>query len=206
MPVLLYLRMTYYKRNLPHWHPRGRAIFITWRLAGTLPRVLLAKLRSSSEPASRKFALADRVLDCAVCGPCWLAQAEIAQAVQGCMLKGALELRYFEMKAYVVMPNHVHMLIEPGVPLERITRGIKGRSAHLANCILGRVRVPFWQDESFDHWVRKPAEGEKICRYIENNPVKAGLVQTPCEWPWSSAAPLSSTGIPACAISITPRD
>jgi alkanesulfonate monooxygenase SsuD/methylene tetrahydromethanopterin reductase-like flavin-dependent oxidoreductase (luciferase family) len=46
----------------------------------------------------------------------------------------------------------------------------------------------FWQDESFDHWVRDPAEWQKIRAYIERNPVSAGLVAKPEEWPWSSAS------------------
>jgi REP element-mobilizing transposase RayT len=90
--------------------------------------------------------------------------------------------------AYVIMPNHVHLLIEPHTSLERITRGIKGVSSRVANFILARPGLTFWQGESFDHWVRTPAEGEKICRYIENNPVKARLVRNANEWRWSSAA------------------
>jgi putative transposase len=197
--MLLYLRMTYYKRNLPHWHPPGRAIFITWRLAGTLPQVLLANMKSSNEPANRKFAIADRILDCADVGPRWLAHREVAEALRGTILKSACELRQYHLIAYVIMPNQVHILIEPLLPLERITRGIKGTSAHLANAILERRGSVFWQEESFDHWIRSAAEGEKICRYIENNPVKAGLVKTARDWCWSSATSvaqaLSPTGV-----------
>jgi len=171
-------------------HPPGRAIFLTWRLAGTLPQALLASLKNSTAPANRKFALADRVLDCAACGPRWLAHPEVAATVRRSILKGAYELQQYRLLAYVVMPNHVHVLIEPVVPLERITRGIKGTTAHLANRILSRKRAVFWQDESFDHWIRTPAEAEKIRRYIENNPAKAALVKAPSDWPWSSAASL----------------
>jgi REP element-mobilizing transposase RayT len=188
--------MTYYERNLPHWHPLGRAIFITWRLAGSLPRALLAELKSSEKPANRKFAVAESVLDAASCGPRWLAESEIAEVVRISILKGALELRAFELFAYVIMPNHVHLLLEPKVPVERITRGIKGASAHLANRIIRQGHGPFWQEESFDHWVRTAAEGEKICRYIENNPVKAGLAKTPSNWPWSSAGKVAQAFLP----------
>jgi REP element-mobilizing transposase RayT len=179
--------MTYYVRNLPHWLPAGRAIFITWRLAGTLPRSLLAKLKNSNEPANRKFASVDMVLDAASCGARWLARSDVAEAVQVCILKGAEELKLFDLFSYVIMPNHVHVLLEPKAPVERITRGIKGRSAYLVNRIMGPEHRRFWQDESFDHWVRTAAEGEKICRYVENNPVKAGLVKAPGDWRWSSA-------------------
>jgi hypothetical protein len=48
---------------------------------------------------------------------------------------------------------------------------------------------PIWQRESYDHWVRDRAELERIKRYIENNPVKAGLVARASDYAWSSAAP-----------------
>jgi hypothetical protein len=47
--------------------------------------------------------------------------------------------------------------------------------------------LPFWQDESYDHWVRGPEELAKIVRYIEENPVVAGLVSRGEDWRWSSA-------------------
>jgi putative transposase len=163
-------------------------VFITWRLAGTLPRVLLSDLKASSRPANRKFAIAEGVLDAGAVGPNWLSHSEIAFAVRASILKGAAELQHYELISYVIMPNHVHLLIEPLVPIERITRGVKGVSAHFANKLLRRIGKPFWQDESFDHWVRTGAEAEKIIRYIENNPVKAGLVRAPEDWLWSSAS------------------
>lgn len=56
--------------------------------------------------------------------------------------------------------------------------------------------TPFWQEESFDHLVRSEQEFARILRYIESNPVKAGAVTTPEEFPWSSATP---GGSPAAA-------
>jgi putative transposase len=85
------------------------------------------------------------------------------------------------------MPNHVHAVIEPRLPVARITGGLKGVSARRANAALGRVGQPFWQDESFDHWVRNEAEFQHICSYVEWNPVSAGLAKRPEDWPWSSA-------------------
>ena len=94
----------------------------------------------------------------------------------------------FTLRAYAVMANHVHVLLAQRAPLERITLQLKGASAHAANLILSRTGEPFWQKESFDHWVRNPAECQKIRAYIENNPVAAGLVARPEDWPWSSAS------------------
>jgi REP element-mobilizing transposase RayT len=182
--------VTYYERNLPHWHPDGKVIFITWRLRGSLPPEAVAKLANSKEPSGRQFVRADRLLDGGRFGPHWLKYPKVATAVKNTILKGSHKLRHYRLLAYAVMPNHVHLLIEPFVPIERITRGIKGVSARRANALLKRKKESFWQAESFDHWVRTSAEGEKICKYIENNPVKAGLVRSPQDWAWSSAARL----------------
>jgi REP element-mobilizing transposase RayT len=81
--------------------------------------------------------------------------------------------------------------------LPRITRSIKSYSAREANAILGRTGEPFWQIESYDHWVRNSDQFEKIVQYIEFNPVKAGLVAHPEEWRWSSA--WKGAGQEACA-------
>jgi putative DNA methylase len=85
------------------------------------------------------------------------------------------------------MPNHVHILLEPLAPLRKITLGIKGASAREANSALRRTDKAFWQDESFDHWVRNGAQFERIRGYIEQNPVKARLAAKAEDWPWSSA-------------------
>jgi putative DNA methylase len=64
---------------------------------------------------------------------------------------------------------------------------MKGQSARDANRKLGRAGMPFWQEESFDHWVRNEAQFERIRKYIEQNPVKAGLAGRAEDWRWSSA-------------------
>lgn len=98
------------------------------------------------------------------------------------------ELRLFELRAWVVMSNHVHVLLFPQASLRRINKAVRGFSARQANQTLGRVGQPFWQHESFDHWVRDRGELERIAGYIEANPVKAGLVECPAHWQWSSAS------------------
>jgi type I restriction enzyme R subunit/putative DNA methylase len=85
------------------------------------------------------------------------------------------------------MPNHVHLLILPSAPLAQITHWIKGRTARGANLLLDLTGEPFWQNESYDHWVRTAKECRRIAAHIEENPVSAGLVGAPEDWPWSSA-------------------
>lgn len=197
--------MTSYRRNLPHWHPEGKVIFLTWRLYGSLPKghprgtATLGcagkdtkkhtgkSACATGQDWGRRFRIVDAELDRASRGPLWLRDPEIAGYVEEAIIRGA-ELGHYNLHAYVVMPNHVHVLLEPCLPLARITRGLKGVSARDANATLGRVGKHFWQDESFDHWVRSESEFERIRSYIENNPVSAGLVAKPEDWRWSSAS------------------
>jgi len=176
----------FYRRNLPHWQPEGCAIFLTWRLYGSLPDGFAEHLRKWNSEPRKQFLSAERVLDAATSGPLWLKDAEIAACAERAIQRGA-ELGHYVLRGYVVMPNHVHALLEPLVPLHKLMGGIKGVSAHDANAKLGRTGKPFWQDESFDHWVRDPGQFIRTKTYIENNPVKARLCAKPEDWPWSSA-------------------
>jgi putative DNA methylase len=144
----------------------------------------------------------DAELDRGATGPLWLRDPEIAGYAEGAILRGE-ELGHYRLDSYVVIPNHVHVLLWPLMPMARITGGIKGVSARDSNAALGRVGKHFWEDESFDHWVRNEDELMRIRAYIERNPVSAGLVQRPEDWPWSSASKRSSaergsTATPGC--------
>jgi putative transposase len=72
--------------------------------------------------------------------------------------------------------NHVHLLVTPAVALCKLTKSLKGITAKRANAMLALTGSPFWQEESYDHLVREEGEFYKIRRYIEENPVRAGLV------------------------------
>ena len=92
----------------------------------------------------------------------------------------------YRLHAWVVMPNHVHIVITPESPFSELMRWLKRTTARRSNQLLGRRGVAFWQDESYDHWIRTTAEFEKIVAYMEWNPVAAGLVEQTEQWPWSS--------------------
>ena len=134
-----------------------------------------------------EFRRMDAELDKGATGPLWLRDPELARPVADAIFRGQ-ELNQYQLDTYVVMPNHVHLLLWPRLPMARVMGGIKGVTARNGNVLLGRTGMPFWADESFDHWVRDDVELRRIRIYIERNPVTAGLVQRPEDWPWSSAA------------------
>ncbi len=118
----------------------------------------------------------DRELDCAGLGRCCLNQAEVGRCVRQVIQSAESERDLCRLHGFVVMPNHVHVLLTPHRVLWEVTKWIKGASARRANQILNSTGTPFWQDESYDHWVRSQAEFARILNYIGRNPVLAGLV------------------------------
>jgi len=177
--------MGYYERHLPHWQPPDARMFVTWRLYGSLPKNIVASHKTLT--SGRAFLAYDRLLDRPVCGPTWLKDPRVARSVVGVLKFGQTNLQLYELHAFVVMSNHVCALIRPNAELPRIMRTIKSYSAREANRILQRAGQPFWQDESYDRWVRDETSLNRITRYIERNPVTAGLVEHLEEYPWSSA-------------------
>ena len=189
--------LVYYERNLPHRLPPGSDIFLTFRLAGSLPGNVLAHLQaqfSSGEPEApvsayarqrRYFGRFDELLDGAAHGPTWLREPLVADVV------GA-SLRHFHGKAYqlvcyCLMPNHVHLVVSlpddaPG--LTRTLQRINGYTALQANKLLGRTGQ-FWQRETYDHIVRSGEEMQRVIAYVINNPVKAGLAESWNQWPYT---------------------
>jgi putative DNA methylase len=116
----------------------------------------------------------------------------VASIVEDALLNRYAKL--YVLWAYVVMANHVHVSVQPKkdpsgqyLQLGDITQRLKGYTSREANKIIGQTGKAFWQIESFDHWARDDAEFYRIISYIENNPVKAGLVSKPEDWTWSSA-------------------
>ena len=176
--------MSFYTRKLPHWQPDGAALFLTWRLDGSLPRECCTA-HPEKDPG-RQFVENDRILDRATSGPTWLTDPKVALVVADALRFGEASLQIYELAAWVIMPNHVHLLVNPQAPIAKINQSIRGYTGHEANRILGRTG-PFWQHESYDHWARNGTEFGRIASYTERNPVTAGLVDTPEKWKWSSA-------------------
>jgi type I restriction enzyme R subunit len=202
------------RRRLPHWDVPGAAYFVTTCLEGSIPAQglleiaqLRADLRRRVKPAQfteaawqvhcwkQAFVHVESLLDARPARRD-LEDPVLAQIVVDGIMHFATE-RY-DLLAFVVMPSHIHWVFQPltswverlspgeRTPRERITYSLNRFTAGACNRVLKRMG-PFWQTESYDHWVRDPQEMERIMRYIEDNPIKAALVSRPEDWRFSSA-------------------
>jgi REP element-mobilizing transposase RayT len=129
----------------------------------------------------------DRMLDEARNGASYLRLPAVAEMVMEAIEYNSKTLGHYTLHAFVVMPNHVHLLATPRVSLPKLTKSLKGITAKRANELLATTGRPFWVEESYDHLVRNDREFEKIQPYVEENPVRAGLARTASEYRWSSA-------------------
>jgi REP-associated tyrosine transposase len=185
--------MTPYRRRLPHIYEINQPIFLTWRLYDSLPSNRTFPLAALN--SGQAFAAMDRLLDEARSGSFYLRQPAIADMIVEAIQYNADILGHYLLHVFVAMPNHVHLLATP-VALPQLTKSLKGITAKRANAMLGLTGNPFWQEESYDHLVRHDREFEKIRSYIEENPVRAGLVSEASEYRWSSAG-WATGGAPA---------
>lgn len=109
-----------------------------------------------------------------------------AELVEAKLFEYRDEGRYF-VHSYVVMPEHLHILLTPGktTTLERAIGLIKGGSSFEIGKAL-RMRFPVWHEGFTEHGIRDKEDFETHVRYIQSNPVKAGLVNDPRDYPYCS--------------------
>jgi putative DNA methylase len=176
---------------LPHFDGGELAQFITFRLHDSLPRDVLIRWKAelkfeiSAEAQSMMRRRVEAFLDQGY-GSCYLRNHDIGEMVQKALLFH--DRTKYRLAAWVVMPNHVHMLCTPsaGNSLAEITHSIKSFTSNEANKMLDRAGR-FWQKEYFDRFIRNPRQFARTIAYIENNPVKANLCNRPQDWQFSSA-------------------
>ena len=212
---------TNYKSNfLPHIQPIGACFFVTFRLHDSLPRNYLDQFRDEKnetihylnrhKPENYKeliaveekkfFKIFDESLDKVLNGVDYLKREDVAKTVVEQLKKYDGEC--YELLAYCIMPNHVHILIDTRLqlsklefedeitienytPLYKIMQRIKGASARFSNLSLRRTNHTFWQRDYFDYFIRNEKELQRVISYILENPVKAKLVKVWDEWPFS---------------------
>ena len=104
-------------------------------------------------------------------------------------LRNVKERHPFAMLGYVILPDHLHLLIKPAPPETHSTvmQSFKPNFTHAYKEI---TAIPdglkFWQKRFFDHVIRDEEDFERHLHYIHYNPVKHGLVARPEDWPHSS--------------------
>jgi putative transposase len=104
--------VSFYRRRLPHWHPEGAPIFLTWRLFGSLPQQRQTESASALTEGQRFLAL-DRQMDSARSGPTWLKHPQVAAGVVATLFLAEQQWGLYKLFAWVVMSNHVHVLLSP---------------------------------------------------------------------------------------------
>ena len=171
---------------LPHYDAPGATQIVTLRLADSLPASRrgewehLLRIEDDRERRRRLEGYLDRGF-----GECWLGQSNIAELTEGALR--FFDGQRYQLQAWVVMPNHVHLLVNVwDMPLGELVKSWKGFAARKANKLLGRSGE-FWEREYMDTVITDEEHWRTAVRYIENNPVKAKLVSDPKAWPWSSA-------------------
>ena len=176
---------------LPHFDGRALPQFITIHLTGSIPAKVIRSWRAefkSLKYEQERILLQRRIeryLDQGY-GQAFLKVPDVAKMIHDSLVKfDGVRYRLF---SWVVMPNHVHCLMTrfDENELSDIVHSIKSFTAHEANRILDRAGQ-FWIEEYFDRYIRNQEHFDKAVKYIENNPVKAGLCRVPEDWPYSSA-------------------
>jgi len=109
--------MRHYERRLPHWDTVDQPLFVTFRLRGSLPPQRVFPPDSVLD-SGQAFVAMDRLLDRATSGPLYLQRPEFADMVTAALHNGEHRLNRYELHAFVVMPNHVHLLVTPKMWLE----------------------------------------------------------------------------------------
>ena len=178
------------------WHSRGYISHfdmpgviqsITYRLHDALPLEVVEAMQQDSRwqdnPSQRQQI--ETHLDAGY-GECFLRDVQVAKLIEENWKH--FDSQRYRLLAWVIMPNHVHVLIEvfEGYLLDKIVQSWKSYTALEANKLLKR-EGRFWYPDYFDRYIRDETHFGNVVRYIHNNPVKAGLVDSAERWPFSSA-------------------
>jgi putative transposase len=168
--------------------PPGTPLFMTWWLYGALPPLNQAGRDALQKLTGReRLVRIEKLLDAAKGGSMWLGDERVAAAVCDVIEKGDTEFHLYVLHAYVVMPNHLHLLATPTGDIGHLMGKVKGITARQANLILSRTGERFWDSWSFDHFSRDQENFAKMKNYIVMNPVWAKLASRPEDFRWSSA-------------------
>ena len=173
------------KGNLPHWTQYGKITFITFHLADSLPKHAIDFMQAEYESLKRLSENSECPQNAARLKAIRHNQLEkyLDKGYGSCLLRNVLyrniivgtlnhdnRLAYI-LHSYVIMPNHVHLLIEPigSATIQNITQTIKSVSSHNINK-LTHQKGNIWQKEYFDRIIRNEDHYMRVLDYIRNNP------------------------------------
>ncbi len=185
----------YSRGYMPHFDAHGVLQSVTFRLGDSLPQERLRQLEldllelgGDAYDRARRMQI-ESWLDAGM-GCCVLQHPAMAEVVENALLH--FDGMRYRLICWVIMPNHVHVLVEPLANLGRIVQSWKSfvtRQALVHKDRLGLTLpgTPFWMRDYWDRYIRDETHLRAVVEYIHQNPVKAGLVEFPFEWRWSSA-------------------
>ena len=152
-------------KRLPHVDHCMYYQFVTFRTLDSVDGFLQG-LFLQDLPNDMKQASVDRYADSSVSG------AYLNDDVLVCLSDFLLANKggWYELVAFAVMPNHVHVLFKSNMPLPRVMQFIKGGSAKLINALMGRSGH-FWAKNYYDKSIRDQAHFDCVYRYIKHNPM-----------------------------------
>ena len=147
------------ERKLPHWNQNNKFYFVTFRLADAMPTEVMHDYKVRMMDVEKRFPM-----------PRTREQQTEVDRIKHSALEKYLELDY-ELIAYVIMPNHVHLLLATigDKPIQSIMNAIKRVSGHRI-CKLAKHRAPLWQREYYDRLIRNAQHYDDVVTYIINNP------------------------------------
>jgi len=176
---------------LPHFDGIVIPQFISLHLADSVPWEVIERWNrelNTNSSMQDKILLQKRIEKYADhgYGEAYFKDSRLAEMVQETLLKD--DGRKYHLSAWVVMPNHLHMLVTrfENHTLSDIMQSFKSITSHKANKTLRRSGQ-FWMLEYFDRYIRTAEHHRNTIRYIENNPVKARLCARPEDFRFSSA-------------------
>ena len=163
------MEISYHKRKLPHIQVQNMPNFITFRTHKSIDSYVKKLTQQNQETKVKQYQI-DKYLDNSDKGAYFYRlQLEIFKKI----LHKKDKLDY-NLMAYAIMPNHIHLLIEPKKDLAIIMKMLKGSSVKLLNESLN-MSGSFWAREYYDKVLRDEKQVDKTIRYVLNNPVKANL-------------------------------
>jgi REP element-mobilizing transposase RayT len=181
---------------LPHFEGASESQLVTFHLADSLPKDVLLRMdeQLTALPVAKRGVETRRRIDAwidAGHGSCVLREPEIAAMVQESFL--AFDAQRYLLLAWVVMPNHVHVLFQP-IGNWTVAKIVGSWKKFTARRICAYWRGigsesggPVWHAEYWDRYIRDPRHYARAMQYIHLNPVKAGLIAKAEDWRWSSA-------------------